>query len=390
MTNLVRAQFQAHPFHLVEPSPWPLVTSFALLTLTVSGVMTMHGYAFGGYLAAIGLFSVIGSMIFWFRDIIAEATYQGSHTFAVQKGLTIGVALFIVSEVFFFLSIFWAFFHSSLAPTVELGGHWPAKGIEAINAFELPLLNTVLLLSSGKFCLKWPKLKSTKLNKIRSLSAITNSMSLARVQSVKRIGPHNIDLLSVLIGSLLGDGHMEKDGNGSRFSFYQSKNHGEYLLWLHKRLFELGYCKKELPLIETRLDPKGELYYFYRFRTFTYSSFNWIHSAFYVNGRKVLPPFIKEYLSAEALAIWIMDDGTLHKNRGLRFCTHNFILTECKFMQEILKEKFDLDTTLHKISGTVPLQYNIYVQKASMDKLKKIVKPFIHETMLYKIGLSSL
>lgn len=72
MTNLVRAQFQAHPFHLVEPSPWPLVTSFALLTLTVSGVMTMHGYAFGGYLTVIGLFSVIGTMIFWFRDIIAE------------------------------------------------------------------------------------------------------------------------------------------------------------------------------------------------------------------------------------------------------------------------------------------------------------------------------
>lgn len=72
MTNLVRAQFQAHPFHLVEPSPWPLVTSFALLTLTVSGVMTMHGYAFGGYLATIGFLSVVGTMIFWFRDIIAE------------------------------------------------------------------------------------------------------------------------------------------------------------------------------------------------------------------------------------------------------------------------------------------------------------------------------
>lgn len=379
MANLVRAKFQAHPFHLVEPSPWPLVASFALLTLTVSGVMTMHGYAFGGYLALIGFLSVVGTMVFWFRDIIAEGTYQGCHTFAVQKGLTIGVALFIISEVFFFLSIFWAFFHSSLAPTVELGGHWPPKGIEAINAFELPLLNTVLLLSSGKFCPKWNKLK-----KNYSLLPFNSP----RIQSEKRIGPHNIDLLNILIGSLLGDGHMEKDGNGSKFVFYQGKKNGEYLLWLHQKLSDKGYCKKELPLMQKRLGPNNESRYSFRFRTFTYSNFNWIYDAFYKssNNRKVLPPFIADYLNAEALAIWIMDDGTLHKDRGLRFCTHNFLLCECKALQIILKDKYDIDTTLHKIRSTVPLQYNIYVLKSSMDKLRMVVKPFMHPTMIYKIG----
>ncbi len=129
MLNIIRYRFQVHPFHMVMPSPWPLYTSIALLCITSSFVLTINSFYYSKYFLFLSLNAVILTMSLWFRDIISEGTYLGNHTLAVQRGLYIGIGLFIISEALFFLSIFWSFFHSALSPTIDLGAKWPPKGI---------------------------------------------------------------------------------------------------------------------------------------------------------------------------------------------------------------------------------------------------------------------
>jgi cytochrome c oxidase subunit 3 len=140
-----------HTYHLVTPSPWPFAVSFSAFILTVGAVMYFHSYNYGSSLLLIGLLFVVFYKFLWFKDVIREGTFLGDHTIIVQKGLRLGMVLFIVSEVMFFFAFFWAFFHSALAPTIQINSVWPPTGFESLvfNFLEVPLLNTLILLLSG-------------------------------------------------------------------------------------------------------------------------------------------------------------------------------------------------------------------------------------------------
>jgi len=120
-----------HSYHLVDPSPWPIYAAFA------------------AFMFFTGFILLLFVMYTWWRDVIREATFEDTHTVVVQKGLRLGMILFIVSEIMFFFAFFWAFFHSSIAPVYSLGGVWPPKAITTINTYTVPLTNTFFLLTSG-------------------------------------------------------------------------------------------------------------------------------------------------------------------------------------------------------------------------------------------------
>nr|YP_009543740.1 cytochrome c oxidase subunit III [Stereobalanus canadensis]AXY64127.1 cytochrome c oxidase subunit 3 [Stereobalanus canadensis] len=164
-----------HPYHLVDQSPWPLAGATSALLMTTGIFVWFHYH--NPYLVLMGLMMFIITSFQWWRDVSRESTMQGAHTSPVVNGLRWGMILFIVSEVCFFAAFFWTFFHSSLSPSMQMGSCWPPTGVTPLNPFEVPLLNTAMLLSSG-VSMTWAHHSLLESNRKQAIQALSITVLL--------------------------------------------------------------------------------------------------------------------------------------------------------------------------------------------------------------------
>ena len=238
----------------------------------------------------------------------------------------------------------------------------------------------------------------------------------------KHIGREvGVDVISVIMGSMLGDTHLEKrkGGIGTRIKFEQSNKNVEYLMWYYKYFADRGYCNPEKPKLRVRIAKNNKVNYTYRLNSYTLNSLNWIHEMFYKDGKKRVPKNIGEYLTPLGLAVWIMGDGS-KLGVGLKIATNSFLNEDIKILREVLKWKYNLDTIIHSDTASDSITvnnrfgshhssymrengmtnnsatlrtankllrnkgYTIYLNRENKQNLYKIVEPYILPSMVYK------
>lgn len=212
-----------------------------------------------------------------------------------------------------------------------------------------------------------------------------------KIDSLRLDKTHNNIIISIIFGTLLGNGTAEKSKivtDGTRIIFYQEAMHLNYLLWLHKLFKTWNYCNSTLPPIRKKLSKKGKLLKYLRFETWYYSSFDWIYDIWYINGVKKVPHCISLYLTPLALSIWIMESAVKNSsqpNGGLNLLVHNncFSYSDCLLLVQVLYDNFKLKAKIESTGSSK--NYRICIPKSNMVQLNEIVSPYIIPSMKYKL-----
>lgn len=210
---------------------------------------------------------------------------------------------------------------------------------------------------------------------------------IPRVPAQNRIGPHSLSILSLIYGSLLGDSYGEYHGNGARFQFHYSFRSIELLTSLQKKLALCGYCSDKKLKISKQIGRKNQIYFSIKLHTYTFTSFKLIVDDWYSineDGKcmKRIPKNLALFLTPNAIAQWIMDDGHF-TGSGLLISTNSFTSEEHEFLQTLLFQKYKLNTSIQSYKN----QYRLYFPSKEILKMRQIVQPYLHSSMLYKLGL---
>lgn len=191
----------------------------------------------------------------------------------------------------------------------------------------------------------------------------------------------NTIIEEILVGLCLGDGWLEVKKKNARFRFEQSQLHEDYFFYVFKYFALFGISSAKL---RVRVDPRSnKTSYTWHFSTRSLPLFTHYYNLFYYNKVKIIPSNIKDLLTPIGLAFWIMDDGN-SLNKGLVLNTQSFNEKEVEFLVYVLKSKFNLDCWIRK-EKNLPV---IYIPRASMAHLRTLVLPYMHNSMLYKLGIS--
>nr|WCJ52993.1 cytochrome c oxidase subunit 3 [Mindarus keteleerifoliae] len=164
------------PYFILNLSPWPILMSMNLFNMMISNIMMMN-YKMNSIML-MNIFMIILISILWWRDIIRESTFMGNHNFFIMNLIKFSMIMFIISEMFLFISFFWNFLHNSLSPSIELGLNWPPKNIEFFNPLLIPLLNTIILLTSS-FTITLSHFYLLNNNKKKSMNFLLLTMTLS-------------------------------------------------------------------------------------------------------------------------------------------------------------------------------------------------------------------
>jgi len=385
MLNLNRSNFQAHPFHLVSPSPWPLYTSISLLSLTTSAVLSFHGFAYAEYNLMMSLTSVILAMSFWWRDVIAEGKTWLKGTILSIYNLNIAKAI-PIEDLEKALSIYKANNDTRLLTNNNLGYYLAGlledkkPGLLQFSIFKSinPLPVTVLFTSKRSKSTYRPESTCTALvvwgvnlySGFRTLRLSNEELHMFKLPN---------DQQGVIVGLLLSDGWLSYASANNKyphFGFEQAFSQSSYV-WSVFGIFS-HYCYS-LPRFKTK-NRNNIQTSSVTFATRSMPCLVEFFNDFYLNGKKVVPENIYHRLAPVSLAHLIMGDGTAVSS-GIRICTDSFTLKDVVRLINVLIIKYRLKCTLH-MSDNKP---RIFISSKSMDLLTSIIYPYIIPSMKYKL-----